>query len=242
VKVYRVQAVDGLARVLVVLLGIAGVANLLNSIVNFAFWQDATLILPLDERGGPFTTFPSPQGPVPGLIGAASSLAGLGAGITWLIWQHHATANLWARGFPGLKITPGWAVGWWFIPFANFVMPYLAVRELDRRSSADGAERRDHGVVGWWWAAYLLATVGLAVAYIAVFVSQGQRFIDALEAERPTIDLTLAMRQVTAWGIVGGVCTAVAAALAILVVRRITRHQADVMLGPLPPRPDVDIS
>jgi hypothetical protein len=239
VKVYRAQAVDGLARVLVVLLGVAGFANLLTSIISFAFWQDAVLVLPLSR--GTFTSFPAPQGPVPTLIGTVSSLAGLGAMITWLIWQHHVTANLWARRLPGLKTSPGWAVGWWFIPFANLVMPYLVMREVDRRSSEVGAVRSDRWVVGWWWVAYLLSTLGLGVAYVSVFFAQGQRFFEAIEADRPSIDLTIAMRQAASWGVVGGVATAVAAALAILVVQRITRNQAGVIRGPLPPRPDIEL-
>lgn len=238
-KVYRVQPVDGLGRVLCVLLGVAGVASLLNAIINFAFWRDAVLILPLNDRGVGFTTFPSPQGVFPTLVGAAGSLAGIGAGIVWLIWQHHVTANLWARGIPGLKTRPGWAVGWWFIPFANLVMPYVAMREVDRRTSVDGAPRRDRSMVGWWWTTYLASTVGLAVVYIAVFVSQAQRFVDAVEAEAPSIDLTTVMREVSAWGVLGGVMTLVAAALAILVVQRITTNQPDLIRGPLPPRPDV---
>ena len=58
--------------------------------------------------------------------------------VVWLVWQHHATANLWSRGLPGLRFTPGWVVGWWFVPFANLVLPYLAMRELDRRSTRSG--------------------------------------------------------------------------------------------------------
>jgi hypothetical protein len=238
VKAYRPRQVEGLGNVLCVLLAVAGLGSLINGIINVVFWRDALFIVPLSERGEAYVNLPAPSGPLPGLIGGVSSLAGITTVVIWLVWQHEVTANLWARGFPGLRTTPGWAVGWWFVPFANLVMPFLAVREVDRRSSTDGTVRTDRGLVGWWWAAYLLSTVGLAVATIAVFASQARRFIDALDAGRTSIDLTQAMRQAASWGVVGGVASAVAAGLAILVVRRISRNQREVLQGSLPPRPD----
>jgi hypothetical protein len=34
----------------------------------------------------------------------------------------------------GLNITPGWAIGWYFIPFANLVMPYRSLKETYKAS------------------------------------------------------------------------------------------------------------
>jgi len=93
----------------------------------------------------------------------------------WLIWQHHATANLWARGYRDLKIRPGWAVGWWFIPFANLVMPCVAMVELDRRSTTDGSPRSTSPLVGSWWAVYVggsvVVTIGLVIAVLSGLAS-----------------------------------------------------------------------
>jgi hypothetical protein len=55
-------------------------------------------------------------------------------------------------------------VGWWFIPFANFVFPYRTVRELVKASDptsgvADWAARRTPALIGLWWAALLIRTV-----------------------------------------------------------------------------------
>src|SRR5918997_1098797 len=52
--------------------------------------------------------------------------------VAFLLWLHRASKNLAALGNPKSRIeyTPGWAVGWFFIPFANLVMPYRAVREV----------------------------------------------------------------------------------------------------------------
>lgn len=39
--------------------------------------------------------------------------------IVWCVWQFRGQRNLVAAGRGGLRFTPGWAVGWWFIPIAN---------------------------------------------------------------------------------------------------------------------------
>lgn len=50
--------------------------------------------------------------------------------------------NLVSFNVQGLRFTPGWAVGWFFIPFANFVMSPLILTKIWRASTphvqADG--------------------------------------------------------------------------------------------------------
>jgi hypothetical protein len=84
--------------------------------------------------------------------------------IAWLLWQYRSHGNLRALGATGLSYTPGWAVGWWFIPFANVVLPYLTVRELwkasDPEASAiDWKTRSGAAIVGFWWAGRLVTQV-----------------------------------------------------------------------------------
>jgi hypothetical protein len=80
-------------------------------------------------------------------------------GIFWLIWQHRGQANLVAARVSGLRFTPGWAVGWWFVPFANLVKPFQTMRELWKASGGeeDWRHSRTWPVIGWWWAAWLTA-------------------------------------------------------------------------------------
>ena len=44
---------------------------------------------------------------------------------------------------PKERWTPGWAIGGWFIPLANFVIPFLVVLETWRRSDPDVRRRRE---------------------------------------------------------------------------------------------------
>ena len=92
------------------------------------------------------------------------------AAIAWLLWQHRAHRNLGALGATELQYTPGWAVAWWFVPFAWFVMPYRTVRELWKASDPQHA-----GEAAWkqvptprllplWWGVWLGALVLLIIA------------------------------------------------------------------------------
>jgi len=237
VKVYRVRSIDSLGRALAIMLGLTGAFNLVNGLTNLAYWRSNRFVLPLGEESVFASTVP--QGAFPQAVSTIGGFVAIATIVVWMIWQHHATANLWARGFQSLQITPGWSVGWWFVPFANLVMPYVAVREVDRRSRTDGQFRTDTGPVGWWWAAFLVSVFLPFVSFFFAFGSQIDRFGDAVRTSAPSIDLTIQMRQIAAVQAFAGVLSAVAAALAILVVQRITRHQEDVVRAPMPVRPDL---
>jgi hypothetical protein len=71
--------------------------------------------------------------------------------IAWFVWLHRAVANARSLDVP-TEATPGWSVGWWFIPFANLVKPYRIVRSL-----FDGVGSGGGGIVGAWWGCYLIA-------------------------------------------------------------------------------------
>ncbi len=86
------------------------------------------------------------------------------SGIVWVVWQYRAHSNLRALGAADLRYTPGWAVGWWFIPFANIVMPYLTMRELWKASdpaagAVDWKMARRTPLLPWWWGIWLTAQV-----------------------------------------------------------------------------------
>ncbi len=46
------------------------------------------------------------------------------------MWIHRAHASLLEAGHSDLEFTPGWAVGWYFIPIANLFKPFQAMKEL----------------------------------------------------------------------------------------------------------------
>ncbi len=74
-------------------------------------------------------------GEATGFDDLTATLGGLELGLSiltamaWFVWLHRAVANARSLGVQ-TEATPGWSVGWWFIPFANLIKPYRILRLL----------------------------------------------------------------------------------------------------------------
>lgn len=92
-----------------------------------------------------------------GLLYLTSLIA---AAVLYLRWIHRAVANLeWVRsGSPTdpLRFSPGWAVGWYFVPIMNLFRPFQVMGELYRESNA---AHRTSPLIAVWWALWLIAVV-----------------------------------------------------------------------------------
>jgi Domain of unknown function (DUF4328) len=62
-------------------------------------------------------------------------LARIAAAIAFLRWLYLAAGNARALGAEDMMVGPGWAVGWYFVPVLNLVMPFVAMRELWKASA-----------------------------------------------------------------------------------------------------------
>ncbi len=99
-----------------------------------------------------------------GAIGTMQTLVSITTAVAFLVWTHRAYRNLPPLGATGLKHSPGWAVGYFFIPIVNLYRPYQAMREIwvgsRPRQAPDGwtDDGLSPGValVGWWWAFWLI--------------------------------------------------------------------------------------
>jgi len=91
------------------------------------------------------------------------SIWGIATLVLLVIWVYRAAVNLRAMNVQGLKYSPGMAVAWFFIPFANFVMPIFVMRELWRGShprtaeTSDAVNTRAPFYVGIWFLFYVIA-------------------------------------------------------------------------------------
>ena len=76
------------------------------------------------------------------------------------MWVYRVNRNVRALGAEGLRYSPGWSVGWFFIPLWNLFMPYNVMKELwQANSSSSNTEWRSapvSPVLGAWWAVGLL--------------------------------------------------------------------------------------
>jgi hypothetical protein len=64
-------------------------------------------------------------------------------------WIYVTNANAHALS-AWMTITPGWAVGWFFVPFANLFKPYQAMKETWQASHFGEASDDTSLLVAWW--------------------------------------------------------------------------------------------
>jgi len=109
------------------------------------------------------------------VIGFAIFVLSIAEAIAFLMWVYRAHKNLPSLGATGLRFTPGWAVGWFFIPIMWFFRPYQAVAEISKASdpkvdATDGTSWKSVAtlpLVGWWWAFFLISTFVARIAFRA---------------------------------------------------------------------------
>jgi hypothetical protein len=94
-----------------------------------------------------------------GLIGLGMLAVTIFGMPVWVWWHWRAGSNLVALGIRH-EHGPGAHAGWWFVPFANLVMPYRTMSEL-YASSANGPDDEYQVADSFplWWGAWLVSNV-----------------------------------------------------------------------------------
>lgn len=124
-------------------------------------------------------------------------------GIVFLAWLSRSVDNAPVLGAGRPSVTPGWSIGWWFVPIANFFKPYQIVRDLNTRL-APVALAAGNGVILAWWIAWI-------ARYPAEVVQLG-------------LAAPVNLDSLGGWfmaGVVYDAVTLAAAALAVLVIRQV---------------------
>lgn len=149
--------------------------------------------------------------------------------IAFLMWLYRAYRNLESLRVGKVEFTAGWAVGWFFIPFANLIMPYRAVKELWLKSDPDLRANNffpttsSAPVIGWWWGFWIVAGITGNLS--------GRIYAGA--------DTASQLAAGTWVGVASNLLEIVAAVFAIMVVKGIdARQQSQIhqMKPPPPPR------
>ncbi len=156
--------------------------------------------------------------------------------VLFCMWVHRAYKNLPALGNPPkyLNYSPRWAVGSFFIPLANLILPYIIIKEIWDRSDPRVRTETDliftptggSPLLLGWWIVWVVSNVLSNISY-------------RLSSENAPPD-TQAM--LTNLSVFSDCFNIVAAVLAVLVVRAVTarqeersRHVIYAPQGPPPP-------
>ena len=163
-----------------------------------------TLSAPGSPEGG--------TGLVSDLVVLLKSLLIVAIAPTFIVWLFLVLKNLVMRG---IRVwAPGWAIGGWFIPVANLVLPALVVNGAVKGSNADSRRSGGTALVVIWW---LLLLWGLLT---------GQAYID--HDYSPADEVSF----IAGYNASANAPLIAAAALCIVIVRRVTRqHEARVARG-----------
>ena len=137
--------------------------------------------------------------------------------IFFLIWLNRSNKNLTPLRAKNAEFTSGWAVGWWFIPFANLVKPFQVVREVwcesdpvsdDEPVFLSASLRSAPTYMGVWWGFWLASNILSNIA---------SRTLEA--------DTAGEIQFAGVMFVLSGFATLIAAGLACWVVWDITRRQ-----------------
>ena len=154
------------------------------------------------------------------VVSGLRALGVFATSILFLMWFHRVYRNLPSLGVRFLGFSPASAVGWWFVPFANLIQPFLAMSEIWNGSKPESVANNhapgrppSKALIGWWWALYLGMNIILQVATtLSTNPVQGKASLDQLVASTWVF-------------IVGNVVTIVAAAVAIQMILRVVANQ-----------------
>jgi Domain of unknown function (DUF4328) len=81
--------------------------------------------------------------------------------VIFAMWIYRANYNARQLGAAGMEFTPGWSVGWYFVPIANLWKPYQAMKEI-WKASASPLHWNDHPrgeILPWWWGFFLFSNL-----------------------------------------------------------------------------------
>lgn len=146
------------------------------------------------------------------LYGTAGLLQGalmVATGVVFLVWFHRVRANADVFEPHVHRWSRGWSVGSWFVPVMNLWVPRRAMADVWEASDSSGRTDPSLALVNAWWAMWVS---GFAVSWWS-----SRLYLRAEEAAEIKSAVTGVM--------FADVLDLTAAALALLVVRRVTAMQ-----------------
>jgi hypothetical protein len=110
--------------------------------------------------------------------------------ILWLVWGYRTYANLLEVGCRRISSSPAASVYWWFVPFANLLMPFRITKEIWYRSelSNEFAEVSGDNLppLQLWWAMFLISH------FVSNMVYRSTKYNLALEFVSGVLDVASA--------------------------------------------------
>ncbi len=144
----------GLTRFVVMMLWLSLASSVAATILS-------GISLATGQASQPEATELSPFDLVSALFALAQLAVFIVTAVNFLRWVHRAHVNARGLGATNLTITPGWAVGWFFVPIMNLWKPFNAMKELWQASQNPDAWESEtpSNLLTAWWTMWLLSNV-----------------------------------------------------------------------------------
>ena len=96
-----------------------------------------------------------------GIVGIIQTVIFVISGILILKWIYRSNYNARQLGASGMKFTPGWSIGWYFIPIANLWKPYQAMKEIWKASSSpqNWSSQSVSSLLPLWWFFWIMSSI-----------------------------------------------------------------------------------
>ena len=96
-----------------------------------------------------------------GFIAIAYLVVFIITGIVFLKWIYRANVNSRGFGATDMSHTPGWSVGWFFVPILCLFRPYQAMKEIWQvsKNPSDWSAQQGGTVLTAWWTLWIIASI-----------------------------------------------------------------------------------
>ena len=134
--------------------------------------------------------------------------------VVFCMWLYRCAKNVVAFGTPRslINYSPGWTVGSFFVPFANLVIPYRAMKEVWENSRQSTGTLLYSSAPAWfpiWWTFWLLSNFATNLYFRLTFNEKVDRYVAGV------------------LGVAADSLTVVAAILAIVIIGEIDKRQEE---------------
>jgi len=103
-------------------------------------------------------------------------------GVVFLAWIKAASKNVRRLGAQHMLFTPGWSIGWYFVPVLSLWKPYQAMKELWQASEnpSDWKSQKAHPILAWWWFFWIASlSIGNAAFRLSMRAEELDQFVVA---------------------------------------------------------------
>ena len=116
--------------------------------------------------------------------------------ILLFVWINRSCKNSWLLDAPRMKTTPGWAVGYYFIPILMLWKPFTSMKEM--RSASYGNDTAHKAILPLWWTFWLVSSF-LNISIYGNYLNSGDQesYLRACKLELVSVPIDVIFNYLT---------------------------------------------